>query len=92
MTKFLKLPVYFSSGDPEELERQREKAEDLGIPFKPEKEKGFMYVELSTIKNFNQDSGGRTTIELSDGYRQQVMMRFEDFVEMIKNAGGEIIE
>ena len=92
MTKFLKLPVYFASGDPEELEKEREEAEALGIPYKEKKERGDMYVALPKIAGFNKDSDGRTTVEFINGYRQAVMMKFEDFVDMVRRADGEIIE
>ena len=92
MNKFLKLPVYFSSGDPDDLARQREEAKTLGIEFNPPKEKGEMYVAVDRIRTFNRDSKGRTTIEMDDGYRQGVMMKFKDFLELLKEADCEVVE
>ena len=92
MTKYLKLPVYFQGGDPDEVAEAEKQAEMLGVKYEPPKQKGYAYVQASKIVSFNEDSEGRTTIEFPSGYRQQVMMKFKDFLDLLNRSGHEIIE
>lgn len=88
MVKFIKVPVLFGTGDDEE----RERCENLGIPYKEGSKKGEMWLNPSQLICYNAADNGKAVVELPNGYRQQLQMKFTDFVELLNKAGYEAIE
>jgi len=79
--KLIKLPIkFYKEADKDELELIK-----LGLSSKEtEYEDGHMYVNPDQIIAFNKDSDGMVNLLLADGFGHKVYIKFDEFLEIIK--------